>query len=137
MNTPSLVILTATLAEFGDGSNYINGTRNHNLCRVLNQNGLEFIGCTGYYRGQHEGESFLVTCDHPQTLKALIEIAERFGQESIIVDGALLFVTGPKAGQRVEHVGCVYGEAARACENYTLADGRCFSYQYPAGTFDV
>lgn len=130
------IIITGTLEKFGNGDSHTNATRNHNMCRHLCQSGLDFVSATGSYRGVHQGESFVVDCPHPANVSAVLFLARMFGQESVIIDGAVRFVTGPRAGEVVEPVRTLTGCAARAMPFFTrFSTGECVSYIYPTGTF--
>lgn len=114
-------ILTATLESLGRGDNYPNSVRNSALCAKLNSRGYNFESATGYYNGVFQGESFII---HHLPLADALALAKRFGQESIITDAGLVFVTRAV----VPSLGIIYGEQARETGNYTrTSKGLCFS----------
>lgn len=129
------VILTATREDLGAGTDKINVTRNSYLKTAIEKNGLHYVPATGFYKGIDQGASFIVLCEHPQSVLAMRELAEDFQQESIIVDGVLEFITGPRKGQCVQPEAHIRGIEALKQPGYTLANGKYFSFVYPPGTF--
>lgn len=132
------IILTATLDKFGVS---INATRNWNLCKRINANQLEFYSATGYYKGRDQGDVFVVMCPHPANVACALAIARGFSQESVIVEspeGAeLVYVSGPRDGERHKAIGCISGEEAKRQDNYTQVkhNGHSFSYVFGPGAF--
>lgn len=117
---PGWAILTATRLSYSAGENR---KRNIMLGRILTAMSFPHEVISGYYKGQDEGQSYLIT--NITGAQALL-IGRYFGQESVLIPAGLLYHDATLSPVRLRDT--AIGDKALKKDFYSqLVDGPAFS----------
>lgn len=127
---PGWAIVTATQEALGPHTAKVNVEANKRLAAELRKEKRPFLKVGGKYKGQDQGESFLVLGVTPEQA---LQLGRQWGQESVFTPDGLLYTDGTISP--LHHDKTTFGYVAQEQDGYTeIPNGPSFSLGVDWGT---